>query len=323
MINIALIGAGQLGSRHLQALALLKQNIAIQVIDSSPESLNTAEARFKEVSTNFIGSVTFHIDTSALEKNIDIAIIATNSKARRSVIEQLVQKSVVKNLILEKFLFINEEDYSKIESLLSEKNIKTWVNCPRRMMSFYQNLKSELKGNINFSATGNNWGLGCNGIHFLDLFAFLTNTTNIVLNNNLIDEKVIESKRDGYIEFTGTIKGEANNHSFQITSFAENSSPLQITINTPTIKFSIEEGTNAKVWISKLENKWAWEEKSFSMPFQSQLTNILVDEILDTGNCSLTTYKESSQLHILFLNNLLAHLRKINNDNSIVECPIT
>lgn len=323
MKNITLIGAGQLGSRHLQALALVKQPISIQVIDPSVDSLKVAEARFKEVSTNFKGEISFHTEISSTKKNIDIAIIATNSKVRRTVIEQLISTSKVKYLILEKVLFVKTDDYNAVEVLLMENNIKTWVNCPRRMMPFYQNLQKKLSGTIHFSATGNAWGLGCNGIHLLDLFAFLTRSNNIVLSNDLIDKTVIESKRPGYIEFTGTITGHTDKHSFHITSFPNDSSPLQITINTSAARYSIQEGATGKVGISKLENGWKWEDESFTMPFQSQLTNIVVDDLLETGNCSLTTFKESSALHLIFLTNLISFLRKVNNSNSIDECLIT
>jgi len=140
MINIAIIGAGQLGSRHLQALASLKQNVFIQVIDSSVDSLKTAEIRFKEVSAPFNGLISFHTEITALKKNIEIAIIATSSKVRRTVVEQLVANSKVQHLILEKFLFVKEEDYDAVDKLLDTHHIKTWVNCPRRMMPFYQEL---------------------------------------------------------------------------------------------------------------------------------------------------------------------------------------
>ncbi|HEY0031080.1 MAG TPA: Gfo/Idh/MocA family oxidoreductase [Bacteroidia bacterium] len=323
MTNIALIGAGQLGSRHLQALALLKQQVSIQVIDPSADSLKTAELRFKEVSNNFKGKISFHTEIAALEKNIEIAVVATNSKVRRIVTEHLVAHSTVKNLILEKFLFTKESDYDAMAELLATKNINAWVNCPRRMMPFYQQLQQELKGAMHFTAVGNNWGLGCNGIHLLDLFAYLSRPSSIELSNNLINKPSIESKREGYVEFTGTITGHAYPHSLHITSFAGEPSPLQIIINTPTAKYSIQEGPTAKVWISRLANKWEWEEQLFTMPFQSQLTNLVVEQILNSGTCSLTTYEESSRLHVLFLNNLLIHLRKINNDNSILECPIT
>jgi len=321
--NITIIGAGQLGSRHLQALALVKDSICIQVVDTSQEALAIAESRFNEVSATFSGKISFHTSIAALEKEQEIVIVATGSKIRRSIIEELLAHAKVKSLILEKFLFVKEEDYSFVEQLLNEKQVATWVNCPRRMMSLYRTLQQELTGKIHFVVNGNAWGLGCNGIHLLDLFSFLTNERSIQLSNDLIDKQIIESKRPGYIEFTGTITGHANGHSFHMTSFSEGASPLQLIIHTATAKYSIQEGATAKVWISKQANQWAWEEHSFTMPFQSQLTNIVVDDILATGNCTLTTYKESAHLHILFLNNLLAHLRKVNNDNTLKECLIT
>ena len=323
MITIAVIGAGQLGSRHLQALALLKKPANIQVIDVSQASLETAKKRFEEVNKNFTGTISFHTDITSLDKNIEIAIVATGSKIRRQLIEQLLSHSTVKYIILEKFLFTKKEDYTSIEKLLIQKNIKAWVNCPRRMMSFYQKLSKEIKGPVHFMATGNAWGMGCNGIHMLDLFSYLTNTTDIILSNKLIAKKTEQSKREGYIEFTGIITGQTNNDSFHITSFPTGTSPLHIIINTPTVRYSIEEGANAKVWISRLDNNWKWEEDTFTMPFQSGLTNIVVEELLNTGNCSLTAYKESSTLHLIYLNTLIAFLKEVNNDNSIEECLIT
>ena len=47
--HILLIGAGQIGSRHLQALALSDINIEISVVDSSTASLAVAKDRYKQV----------------------------------------------------------------------------------------------------------------------------------------------------------------------------------------------------------------------------------------------------------------------------------
>ena len=65
------------------------------------------------------------------------------------------------------------------------------------------------------------------------------------------------------------------------------------------------------------------EQKEFDMPFQSQLTNIVIDEILSTGKCSLTPYEESATLHKVYLNCLLSHLRIVKSDETIDECRIT
>lgn len=323
MNNVVIIGAGQLGSRHLQALALVSPEISIQVVDSSAEALSVAESRFKEVGSGFKGQISFHTSIAELPEEISVAIVATGSKVRRAVLEQLLDHSNVMYCILEKVLFTKEEDYVAVEKLLKQKNVKAWVNCPRRMMKVYQDIQKELKGNIHFVATGNNWGMGCNGIHLLDIFSFLTGRTDIKLSNELIDKTILESKRPGYIEFSGAITGTANQHSFHITSFSEAVSPLHVHIHTGTTRYSLQEGANGKLWISRLDKNWEWEEKGFEMPFQSKLTNIVVQDLLSKGNCDLTPFETSKELHLLFLNNLIDMMRKINNDNTIKECPIT
>lgn len=323
MKKVVLIGAGQLGSRHLQALALCEQPLSIQVMDPSPDSLKIAETRFKEVSAGFKGSIQFLGSVEQLHQKIDVAIVATNSKVRRTVIEQLLKHAQVENLVLEKFLFPNLNDFDAVEQLLDSQHIKTWVNCPRRMMPFYKTIKNEIKGPVQFNVTGNGWGLGCNGIHMLDLFSYLTERTDLELDHMLIDHEIIESKRAGYVEFTGTIRAVAGNNFASITSYSNEISPVSILIQTPTARYSIQEGAETKIWISKLENKWDWEEQSHKMLFQSQLTNKLVDSILTNGTCELTTYVESAKLHKLFLNNLLTFVRKQKGDQSINECLIT
>lgn len=323
MLNIAIIGAGQLGSRHLQALVNSKNILNIQVVDSSSDSLKIAEQRFNEVGQSFKGKISFHTTIDVLEKHIDVAIIATNSKVRRHVIAELIKNSKVKNLVLEKFLFTKEEDYAAVVMLLKENTVNAWVNCPRRMMRMYQEIQKNISGPIHFTATGNSWGLGCNGIHMLDLYAFLTQTNTIRLSNNLLDHVITESKRSGYIEVTGTITGYSGANSFHVTSFANDISPLCISLNTPTVRYKIEEGATTKITTSKLSNNWKYEKEEFKMPFQSQLTNVFIDELIETGSCKLTSFTESSVLHLAFLNNLLEFLRNIKNDNTINECLIT
>ncbi|MBN8696420.1 MAG: Gfo/Idh/MocA family oxidoreductase [Bacteroidetes bacterium] len=323
MKNIVLIGAGQLGSRHLQALASCEHQLDIQVMDPSQDSLNIAESRFNEVASAFKGRIAFLGSVDQLHKKIDVAIVATNSKVRRLVVEQLVKHAKVENFVLEKFLFPNLEDYDVVAKLLEQHQIKTWVNCPRRMMPFYKAIKSELTGPVQFNVTGNSWGLGCNGIHMLDLFSYLTDRTDFELDHLLIDPEIMESKRVGYVEFTGTIRAVAGNNFASITSYSKEISPVSVLIQTPTARYSIQEGAETKIWISKLEHKWAWEEQTHKMLFQSQLTNKVVDALLSNGNCELTTFSESAQLHKLFLKNLLEFVRKQKKDQSINECLIT
>jgi hypothetical protein len=48
---------------------------------------------------------------------VDLAVIATNSDVRRSCVESLLEKSQVKNFLLEKFLFSTPEDYKVVADI--------------------------------------------------------------------------------------------------------------------------------------------------------------------------------------------------------------
>ena len=84
MINIVLIGAGKLGSRHLQALAKIGIESNIFVVDPSAESREIAFARYNEVQVNSnIKHLEFKDDISDLKiQRADVAIIATSSEIR-------------------------------------------------------------------------------------------------------------------------------------------------------------------------------------------------------------------------------------------------
>ena len=186
MINIAVIGAGELGSRHLQALVKLPGDGIIQVVDPKNNSLEVARQRIEQVSSSFTGTITFLNNISELADELDIVIVATNSNVRKNVIVEVLTCKKVNYLILEKFLFPRIEEYQIVADLLVKCKTIAWVNCPRRMLDFYNELKKTLNGNIHIAVTGNGWGLGCNGIHLLDLMAYLTGTPDFKFETQTI-----------------------------------------------------------------------------------------------------------------------------------------
>ena len=52
MINIAIIGAGELGGQHLQALSYLDERAIVHVVDPSEKSREIAKERFNQVYQN-------------------------------------------------------------------------------------------------------------------------------------------------------------------------------------------------------------------------------------------------------------------------------
>lgn len=69
-------------------------------------------------------------------------------------------------------------------------------------------------------------------------------------------------------------------------------------------------------------NKWQLLIKKFIIPYQSQLTHIVVKQILNNGICDLTTYKDSLKFHIPLLECFIKYVSRIEN-RKVEICPIT
>jgi len=324
MSKIVLIGAGQLGSRHLQGLAKSNLEIFIEVVEPFEQAREVAQQRYEEIDANpKIKSINFFESLDQLSDELDIVIIATNADVRSKIIKELFAKKSVKNLILEKVLFQTLEEYKEIEKLLEETATKCWVNHPRRMFPFYQALKNELESSeqVSYMVQGGAWGMGCNGLHFIDHLSFLTNNHSLKIDNDFLHPHVYDAKRANYIEFNGLLKGRLGNHIFTLYSNKEYT-PTTLTITTNTLTAFIDEASGY-TRIARQNNDWKWEESTQKIVyFQSELSNVLIEQIINTGNCDLPTYDEAMQLHIPFIEALLSHIKNVNGQ-VLTLCPIT
>lgn len=323
MIKLAIIGAGQLGSRHLQALSKLRFDCEIYIVDPSPESIALAQSRFNETyNKNFLIKLYTTNKLTELPKDISFAIIATNADCRRDVLEYLLLNTDIRYYIIEKVLFQKVEDYYTIKDLSLKKDVKAWVNCPRRMWKFYKNLKREKINEqlLQVSMTGSNWGFASNSIHFLDLISFFTGTVNYQIDSLSLENKIIETKRKGFYDFFGNLSGRFENGTrFSITSLDGDQIPFMVCLHFANSVYFIRDWEGVYY---KSEFKDEFQKNSFEVEYQSSLTNIVVNEILETGSCSLTPIIESIDLHLLFISKLCREYKLLNSGSDGL-CPIT
>jgi hypothetical protein len=324
MFIIAVIGAGQLGSRHLQALARLKSRANIEVVDSCVSSLKRAQARFEEMPNNpNIFGVRYCQSLNDLSYRLDLVIIATNSDVRATVIASLLLTHHVANLVLEKVLFQRIEDYLNISRLLSQKKLNVWVNHARRVYPYYRGLKALVNesGPVACVVTGGGWGLASNGLHFIDLLAYLTGCNALAVNATGLRSGVWPGKRLGYLEVIGKLTGSLGDNNFELICEPE-VKPLIIEIRTDMLRVVIDEGSEC-VCTAALDTNWTWSKRSEKIVYaQSELTGILAEEILLTNACNLPTFEEAITLHTPFIEALLKHFSS-QSDVPQTACPIT
>jgi hypothetical protein len=79
---------------------------------------------------------------------------------------------------------------------------------------------------------------------------------------------------------------------------------------------------SSKALRSRRGFNYEWEEVSFQVPLQSQLSSIAVQQILDTGESDLATLEESFAIHKPMLEIFNQHLASIIG-SGYDKCPIT
>jgi hypothetical protein len=324
MKNIVVIGAGQLGSRHLQSIkSVTEEAFNIYVVDPSKDSLKISEERSDQIENN-IHKLTFAQSIEDINVGeIFFCVVATTSNIRALVVKDLLQKCDVSNLLLEKILFNQKSQYSEIEELLSLKKVNCWVNCCMRMQEVYKRLASELAGKqFTYNVTGSNYGNITNAIHYIDHACSIAQSNEFKADFQALEQDLIKSKRAGFYEINGHIKCQFSNNSvINITCFPKGSLPVLIEVNTEDSRFIFKENEN-KFLESSLNTSWQWEEKDLNLLFQSQLTAIIVKKLIKSEEVNLPQFKESKEIHLSLLSPLKEHLEK-NQHELEMDFPFT
>jgi hypothetical protein len=310
-VIILISGAGQLGSRYLQGMSQCEKHLKIYVHDFNEEALLKARQRWDEVSNSNNHEVLYITSLELLPKNIDIAIVATTASVRLSATSNICNCTKVKYWVLEKVLAQNEHEIDQILSLIDSS--KAWVNTPRRLMSWHQNIKNNLDWDspVNFLVKGGSWGLACNAIHFLDLFSWWSGESLKSVNTENLNKDWFKSKRAYYWEVLGELKVEFSNGS-KATIYADQSSePVLIKVEN-----NYSESTNYSWLINEAEGmalRSDGAEISGNMNFQSEITAPMIDSIIDNGFCDLPLLKDSAELHRVFIREMHRHWKKSGN----------
>ena len=107
------------------------------------------------------------------------------------------------------------------------------------------------------------------------------------------------------------MKGEFNNSSkfkFECLDFEET---FEILIETDTQEIKYEELGNT-LFLDKNKSGKVIDEVNFRMPYQSEITNLILEDIINNCSCSLTSYKESKvRLHLPLLKTYLNFLSNL------------
>tara|TARA_R110000737_G_scaffold305136_1_gene312633 strand:+ start:1330 stop:2283 length:954 start_codon:yes stop_codon:yes gene_type:complete len=313
--NIALIGFGRIGERHLESLLTLDDSYKIQVYDKFLNSpVNNIKAEFVK-------------DIDDLNDSIDVCIVATKSNVRKQVVEDLLEKKTVKFLILEKVAFQSIDDFMEVISLVDSKQITCYVNCPMRIQPIYKKvgdlleLKSPTKFTYEYSEA---FKISSSFIHILDLFCYLCGEYNIEINSHLTGFKD-SVKHNGFVDFEGSLSVETpDGHTLHLEKGSNKFTEVLRINNNEIDIYTREGGSENDIDDDRVGKVIFNNEDSYSIPFlwQSFLTAEYVKQVTNSQDCGLPLLKESFLIHRPMLNCFNEFLSK-STKKKVTTCPIT
>jgi predicted dehydrogenase len=324
MWDIAIVGAGGIGSRHAQGLARLDTACRVHIVDPSSESRSMTRDRWADIA----GGTEALIESESVEElagmSLDLAIVATTARHRLNATETLLGSCHVDSLLLEKVLFQRDGAYDTMRDLLCENDTTAWVNCPRRLYDIYQAIASEIEdGPVDLDVTGTGWGLGCNGIHFVDLFTWFTGASEITWNRSGLNGEIAESDREGFVEFHGRLAGHDQvGNTISLRNFNRGGRTLSVRISTPADTWHVHEFVEHRVHEHLGRDGPRVDTEPVSIPYQSELTGTVAEDILTRNECPLPMYDLAASEHRPFLRALRAHIEDVRGEE-VDRCPIT
>ncbi|MDK9696765.1 MAG: hypothetical protein OEL76_10255 [Siculibacillus sp.] len=298
MTTVALVGLGNIGFRHLQGLASIRDRIELIGIDPSPAAVERARGEWERQG----GRGRFASSLDALDE-AEVLILATPSRGRLDQMNLLLPRLRPKAAVLEKVVFTRRGDFEAATALAAESGTEIRVNCPCRMWPVYRDLAGRLAGvdgPIRLSIADPDLGLACNGVHNVDVFQFLVGDRAIrAVEVDLGD--VFESKRPGYFEVHGrfeivTERGDR----LSLAVRGDDAPGRRIRLETPIGVTDVDQfaGTHAL----------GGEPVAFGRPpYQSELTGTVVADLLDHGRCGLPSLATSALAHGIFIDALTPH----------------
>jgi predicted dehydrogenase len=203
-IKIAIVGIGNIGKRHLQALDNVKPRLPIVCYDNNAAAQASVKV-FCAANSIETKEISFSHDLVTLLAEIDrrtIVIVASTATSRVGLIQKVLRRRPLA-VIAEKPVCQNENDYRALIRAARRARVPVYVNFTRHMYDFYRTAKKEIKTTENMAFTAMfSGGMACIGIHMMELATWLmaAKKFKILYAHNRF---VYETKRRGFYDCAG------------------------------------------------------------------------------------------------------------------------
>jgi len=226
-----------MGLRHLRGLAEVSGEI--HIVDLKKE----AEERVREVADKhgLKAEIYFYPGLELIPEKVklDAAILSGTANGRLERVKSLAARGI-KNLLLEKPAEQSRERFRQLLELAEKQGLNIRCNHHFRSRPFYRKIY-EQGGPFLINISGGAFGLGCNGIHWLDLAVFLTGSKQGKMLFGEIDPDSFTGPREGFEDFGGRgVFSFADGSRLILDSWCRSSVPTIVSIRQLTRHYIID-----------------------------------------------------------------------------------
>lgn len=294
-LRILVIGAGQIGSRHIQALASIPDVGEVVAVDPSPESRERAALRWRDVP----GHENKHLAVVAGMDEVggtgfDFAVLATNAPGRLDHFRRVVALGI-RCVLAEKLLFQSVAELEQALDLCRTTGVSLYPNYVYRYASPWRLLSDRLNGQaFEMRVIAGDIGLATNLPHWLDLFEFLAGSALSELSIELKGPAYPSKRGGGMVDFSGGAAGRSSSGASLSMRFADGVGVPVTTIVTANGDWILDEGA------STIAGSLAEAGMRLEMPMVSRITALAVPDIL-AGRTVLPDLLETAPMNRLLL----------------------
>lgn len=323
--RILVVGCGELGGRHLQAITAVPEVAEIEIVDPRSEARALGQTRLAERPAPGGTRVRWLTSLRDATAGGDLAIVATRADVRCQVAREVIEDLGYRALILEKMVAPSTADYERLLDVASARRAAVWVNCKTRAHASHRHVKAQLEPGapLCLTVTGGNHGLANNGIHAADLFVFYDGAGELESRGAYVDPVLHPSKRGpGVFDLSGTLIATTNRGSRFVLSYAaDHAAPGCFVVETARYRAIVDDIAK---WVmeSRADDGWRWHAVPFTEDLAvSHMTTAFAADIMASGRCALPTLAEAYPAHRFILEELRPHFARLLGGD-VVRCPV-
>ncbi len=274
-LRILVIGAGQIGSRHIQALASIPDVGEVVAVDPSAESRDRAMLRWRDVPGHESKRLSVVADVDqAGNASFDMAVLATNAAGRLEHLRRVVALGI-RYVLAEKLLFQSIAELEEALDLCRTAAVSLYPNYVYRYASPWRLLSDRLRGRMfEMRVVAGDIGLATNLPHWLDLFEFVAGYPLGELSVELTKPAYPSKRGGGLVDFSGCAAGRSSSGASLSLRFADGVCVPVTTIVTADGDWILDEGA------STIAGSLAEPGVHLEMPMVSRITALAVPDIL-------------------------------------------